>query len=76
MVSPGSTDPLCCDQFFVHLERRDERVYHVHRGDIANLRTIPEENLAEAFDGYFDHIFSRTPGEYDFMPFSRPWAKI
>jgi hypothetical protein len=75
-VSPGSTDPLCGDQFFVHLERSDERVYHVHRGDITNLRTIPEENLAEAFDGYFAHIFSRTPGEYDFMPFSRPWAKI
>lgn len=47
-------------------------VYHIHRGDAEKLRTIPDEYVAEAFDRYHEHVLTRTPGEFDFMPYSRP----
>jgi hypothetical protein len=50
--------------------------YHIHQGDLETLRTIPADDVAHAFDGYFAHVFSREPGEYDFMPYSRVLAKI
>jgi hypothetical protein len=72
----GTADPLAGDQFFVHLGRTDRVVYHIHQGDLETLRTIPADDVAHAFDGYFAHVFSRAPGEYDFMPYSRVLAKI
>lgn len=46
-------------------------VYHIHRGDAENLRAIPDEYVSEAFDRYHEHVLTRTPGEFDFMPYSR-----
>jgi hypothetical protein len=60
------------DQFFVHLARSDQTIYHVHRGDVEHLRIIRPDDVAECFDRWFAHVLSRTPGEFDFMPFSVP----
>lgn len=72
----GTTDKLAGDQFFIHLGRTDRCVYHIHQGNLETLRFIPTDDLAEAFDGYFSHLFSRSPGEYNFMPYSRVQSKI
>lgn len=72
----GTSDPFAGDQFYIHMGRTDRVVYHIHHGDLETLRTIPDEDLAEAFDGYFAHVFRRARGEYDFMPYSRVLAKI
>jgi hypothetical protein len=72
----GTVDPIAGDQFFVHLGRTDRAVYHIHRGDLETLRTIPSDDVAQAFDGYFAHVFSREHGEYDFMPYSQVLSKI
>lgn len=59
------------DQLFLHRGRSDKVVYHVHGGRYDELRVLAPEHLTEAFDRYFAHVLSRTPGEFDFMPYSR-----
>ena len=59
------------DQLFLHRGRSDKVVYHVHGGRYDELRVLAPEHLNEAFDRYFAHVLSRTPGEFDFLPYSR-----
>ena len=58
------------DQFFVCTKRTDQIVYHIHRGDVDNIRVL--HNPAEAIDRYCAHTLLRTPSEFDFMPWSEP----
>lgn len=58
------------DQFFVCTKRTDQVVYHIHRGDVDNIRVL--HNPAEAIDRYCAHTLLRTPHEFDFMPWSEP----
>ena len=58
------------DQFFVCTKRTDQIVYHIHRGDVDNIRIL--HNPAEALDRYCAHTLLRTPSEFDFMPWSEP----
>ena len=58
------------DQFFVCAQRTDQVVYHIHRGDVDNIRVL--HNPAEAIDRYCGHTLLRTPHEFDFMPWSEP----
>lgn len=59
------------DQFFVVSTRRDQVVYHVHKGDIANLRVLHDP--VDAIDRYSAHTLRNLPGEFDFSPWSEPY---
>lgn len=56
------------DQFFVCTTRRDQVVYHIHKGDIEHLRVLHDP--ADAIDRYCAHVLRRRPGEFDFSPWS------
>lgn len=58
------------DQLFVCLTRRDQVVYHVHQGDVENMRILRDP--ADAVDRYCAHVLRRLPGEFDFSPWSEP----
>ncbi|HZV62541.1 MAG TPA: hypothetical protein VFF75_09000 [Methylophilaceae bacterium] len=58
------------DQFLVVDEHTDQVVYHIHNGDIKNLRIL--NNPGEAIDAYCAHTLLRIPGRFDFMPWSEP----
>jgi hypothetical protein len=68
---PETKPSLACDIFAVHRGRNDKVLYHVHQGDFERLRHIPADIAQEVFDSYFAHVLSRTPGEFDFMPYSK-----
>jgi hypothetical protein len=59
------------DQFFVISTRRDQIVYHVHAGDVANLRVLHDP--VDAIDRYSAHTLRNLPGEFDFSPWSEPY---
>lgn len=56
------------DQFFVLEHKHDQTVYHIHRGDVENIRILRDP--ADAIDRYCAHVLRRTPGEFDFSPWS------
>ncbi|PPT89194.1 hypothetical protein XthCFBP4691_13945 [Xanthomonas theicola] len=56
------------DQFFVCSTRRDQVVYHVHEGDIGNLRVLHDP--VDAIDRYCAHVLRRNPGQFDFSQWS------
>lgn len=58
------------DQFFVCSTRRDQVVYHIHQGDIDNIRILRDP--ADAIDRYCAHVLRRIPGEFDFSSWSDP----
>ena len=59
------------DQFFVISTRRNQIVYHVHAGDVANLRVLHDP--VDAIDRYSAHTLRNLPGEFDFSPWSEPY---
>ena len=67
---PSNINGPVGDQFFVCSTRQDKIVYHIHRGDVDNIRVL--HNPAEAIDRYCAHTLLRTPSEFDFMPWSEP----
>ena len=67
---PSNINGPVGDQFFVCSTRQDKIVYHIHRGEIENIRIL--HNPAEAIDRYCAHTLLRTPSEFDFMPWSEP----
>jgi hypothetical protein len=67
---PETKPTLECDIIALHCGRNDKVLYHVHRGDFERLRHIPADVAQDVFDRYFAHVLSRTPGEFDFMPYS------
>jgi hypothetical protein len=67
---PETKPTLEHDFFALHCGRNDKVLYHVHRGDFERLRHIPADVAQDVFDRYFAHVLSRTPGEFDFMPYS------
>ena len=67
---PSNINGPVGDQFFVCSTRQDKIVYHIHRGDVDNIRVL--HNPAEAIDRYCAHTLLRTPHEFDFMPWSEP----
>ena len=69
---PSNINGPVGDQFFVCSTRQDKIVYHIHRGDVDNIRVL--HNPAEAIDRYCAHTLLRTPHEFDFMPWSEPFA--
>lgn len=56
------------DQFFVVSTRTDQVVYHIHHGDVANLRVLHDP--ADAIDRYCAHVLRNKEGEFDFSPWS------
>ncbi|RXR08661.1 hypothetical protein [Pseudoxanthomonas composti] len=58
------------DQFFVCSTRRDQVVYHIHRGDINDIRVLRDPG--DAIDRYCAHVLRRLPGEFDFSRWSEP----
>ncbi len=56
------------DQFFVLTSRTDQTVYHVHQGDVGNLRVLHDP--ADAIDRYCAHVLRNKDGEFDFSPWS------
>lgn len=56
------------DQFFVVSTRTDQVVYHIHHGDVANLRVLHDP--ADAIDRYCAHVLRNRDGEFDFSPWS------
>ena len=69
---PASISGPTGDQFFVVSTRRDQIVYHVHKGDVANLRVLHDP--ADAIDRYSAHALRNLPGEFDFSPWSEPYV--
>ena len=67
---PSNINGPVGDQFFVCTTRQDQIVYHIHRGDVDNIRIL--HNPTEAIDRYCAHTLLRTPSEFDFMPWSEP----
>jgi len=63
----GLTGPYG-DQFLVVDEHTDQIVYHIHNGDIGNIRIL--HNPGEAIDAYCAHALLRNPYRFDFMPWS------
>ncbi|AMC34373.1 hypothetical protein [Janthinobacterium sp. B9-8] len=66
---PEGLSGKCGDQFFVIDSSRDKVVYHIHDGDVKNMRIL--KNPAEAIDAYCAHTLLRTEGRFDFMPWSQ-----
>lgn len=60
----------CGDQLLVLDCRTDQTVYHIHDGDFKHIRILHDP--AEAIDAYCAHTLLRTPGRFDFMPWSEP----
>lgn len=58
------------DQFFVFDQKRDRTVYHIHQGDIDDIRILHDP--ADAIDRYCAHVLRRIPGEFDFSKWSEP----
>lgn len=58
------------DQFFVLDEKRDQTVYHIHQGDIDDIRVLRDP--CDAIDRYCAHVLRRLPGEFDFSRWSDP----
>jgi len=58
------------DQFFVCTTRTDQIVYHIHHGDVANIRILHDP--ADAIDRYCAHVLRNLPGDFDFSPWSEP----
>lgn len=58
------------DQFFVFDEKRDQTVYHIHQGDIDDIRILRDPS--NAIDRYCAHVLRGSPGEFDFSPWSDP----
>lgn len=56
------------DQFLVVDKHTDQLVYHIHNGDIKNIRIL--HNPGEAIDAYCAHTLLRNPYRFDFMPWS------
>lgn len=67
---PEGLNGPCGDQFLVVDEHTDQVVYHIHNGDIENIRIL--HNPGEAIDAYCAHTLLRNPGRFDFMPWSEP----
>lgn len=67
---PEGLNGPCGDQLLVVDVHDDKTVYHIHDGDIKNIRIL--HNPAEAVDAYCAHTLLRTPGRFDFMPWSEP----
>lgn len=65
---PFGLSGKCGDQFFVLDTSYDKIVYHIHDGDVANLRIL--NNPAQAIDEYCAHTLLRTEGRFDFLPWS------
>ncbi|MEG8146093.1 hypothetical protein G3N68_21895 [Xanthomonas hortorum pv. gardneri] len=59
------------DQFFVCSTRQDQVVYHVHEGDVGNLRVL--RNPEDAIDRYCAHVLRRKAGQFDFSEWSEPF---
>ncbi|ASK92546.1 hypothetical protein KWH04_19125 [Xanthomonas campestris pv. trichodesmae] len=59
------------DQFFVCSTRQDQVVYHVHEGNVENLRVL--RNPEDAIDRYCAHVLRRKPGQFDFSDWSEPF---
>lgn len=67
---PGTNHTPSGDQLFLNRGCKDAAVYHVHGGRFDQLRVLRPATQVEAFDRYFEHVLSRTPGEFDFLPYS------
>lgn len=70
---PEGLNGPCGDQFLVVDAHTDQVVYHIHDGDFKHIRIL--HNPAEAIDAYCAHTLLRTPGRFDFMPWSEPPAQ-
>ena len=68
---PYGLDGNCGDQFFVVDSRTDKVVYHIHNGDVENLRVLIPDAVGEAMDEYCAHTLLRTKGRFDFLPYSQ-----
>ena len=60
------------DQLFIRRDRSDQVVYHVRECRFDQMRVMNPETLPECMDRYFEHVLLRRPGEFDFMPYSKP----
>jgi hypothetical protein len=60
------------DQLFIRRDRSDQVVYHTRECRFDQMRVMAPETLPECMDRYFEHVLLRRPGEFDFMPYSRP----
>lgn len=60
----------CGDQFFVIDSSTDKVIYHIHDGDVENLRILRPETVGEVMDEYCAHTLLRTEGRFDFLPWS------
>lgn len=69
---PAGMGGFAGDQFFVCSTRRDQIVYHIHRGDINDIRVLHDPG--DAIDRYCAHILRRLPGEFDFSQWSEPMS--
>jgi hypothetical protein len=68
---PGTVDGPLGDQLFVVSTRRDQVVYHIHHGDVQNIRVLHDP--VDAIDRYSAHTLRNLPGEFDFSPWSEPY---
>lgn len=62
------------DQFFVFDEKRDQTVYHIHQGDIDDIRVL--RNPSDAIDHYCAHVLYGIRGEFDFSHWSDPLVDL
>ncbi|MFT7722260.1 MAG: hypothetical protein QM788_05455 [Roseateles sp.] len=60
------------DQLLVRMDRSDKVIYHVRECRFDHIRVMNPSTLAECLDRYFEHVLTRVPGEFDFMPYSSP----
>lgn len=60
------------DQLFIRRDRSDQVVYHARECRFDQMRVMAPETLPECMDRYFEHVLMRKPGEFDFLPYSRP----
>jgi hypothetical protein len=60
------------DQLFIRRDRSDQVVYHARECRFDQMRVMFPETLPECMDRYFEHVLLRRPGEFDFLPYSRP----
>ena len=65
---PAALNGPVGDQLFVCSPRQDQIVYHVHHGNLDDIRILRDP--AEAVDRYCAHVLRRHPGEFDFSPWS------
>ncbi|MCX8281902.1 hypothetical protein OSJ77_17050 [Phyllobacterium sp. 0TCS1.6C] len=59
------------DAFFVKNHIQDGVIYHVHDGDVENMRILADP--AEAIDRYCEHVLLEKEGRFDFMPYTQEW---